>query len=203
VERDAPVRDDDLQVVVLGVRTHVEAGAEIFGHAPARAHEEGTAGVVPDDEVRLSGELEDAIANAELARHAQAGAHAQEHPTAIRKRELQALAVQGDVFAERLGVGPEPPDRDPGGEATDRRRDADDPEPLPGTRQRSGPRGEPGRPLRRVTAAAPQQSDPGLRDDPAPCARARETPDGADLVEQLAPPRIGGDPRLDRGRLVG
>src|SRR5207248_8799184 len=50
----------DLEVVVLRVRTHVEAGAEIFRHAPARVYEEGTPGVVPYHEVRLAVEVDGA-----------------------------------------------------------------------------------------------------------------------------------------------
>src|SRR5437660_1767142 len=66
-QRDAPRRDDDLHVVLLRIRAHVEAGPEIFGHALAGAHEEGTAGIVAHDEVRLAVELHGARAEAEVA----------------------------------------------------------------------------------------------------------------------------------------
>jgi hypothetical protein len=66
-----------------------------------------------------------------------------------------------------------------------------------------GPCGKPGRPLRRVTAAAWQQSDPGPRDDPRPGAEPRETPYLAKVCQQRASPIISGDPRLHCRRLVG
>src|SRR5881392_500640 len=65
-----------------------------------------------------------------------------------------------------------------------------------------GPRGKPGRPLRRVTAAARQQSDPGPRDDPRPRVASCEAPHFAKVFQQGAAPRIGGDPRLHRRRFV-
>ena len=63
-------------------------------------------------------------------------------------------------------------------------------------------RAGPGRPLRRVTAAARQQSDPGPRDDPRPRVATREAPHFAKVFQQGAAPRIGGDPRLHRRGFV-
>ena len=98
---DPAGRHHDLEVVVLRVRTHVEAGAEIFGDALARAHEEGTPGVVPDHEVRLAVELDGARTDAEVPRHAQPRAHAQQHAARVGELELEALSGLRGVFAKR------------------------------------------------------------------------------------------------------
>src|SRR5437588_30888 len=94
-------RHHDVEVVVLRLRTYVEAGAEMFRHAPARVHEEGTPGVVPYHEVRLAVEVDGARTDGEVPRHAQPRAHAQQHAARVGELELEALSGLRCVFAKR------------------------------------------------------------------------------------------------------
>src|SRR5256885_4433790 len=100
-QHDAARRDDDLHVVLLRVRAHVEAGTEILSHALAGAHEEGTAGGVAHGEGSPAREPPGARAGAREARAAQPGAHAQQDATAVGGGQLQAPPGRRPEFGQR------------------------------------------------------------------------------------------------------
>ena len=178
---------DDLQVLLL-IGAHVEFGADVFGDAARGADEKRSCGVVPDHEVRLTFQLDRAVAQSVIARHAQPRVDAQQYAGAVDERELQSLAGRGGVFAKLWRLRPAPPGC-PDGDECQRRGN-----PGPGRRdQPPGCCAESGSP----------QLPAGPREIPLAGSGAGQAPDDLSLLEERAPPGIGADPGLKGNRFVG
>ena len=78
----------------------VEFRPQILRGAVRRTDHEGPQRVVLDHEVRLAVELDAALADAEIPRHAQPRGDAEENPGPIRQGQLSPLPRPGGEFAE-------------------------------------------------------------------------------------------------------